>query len=146
MEEAENNMLNMEIDFGDNNNAKEDQQEKEEEGNEEASNILHSRVTPEEWQREVEKVSAKLKPENLNMNYAAGEWRGHIDQIKNYNTVYLHSLIQAFTKSIPDTRNILEKLSEDMEKILERISKKENLISKNFSNIVLIKSDVDFRI
>jgi hypothetical protein len=87
MEEAENNMLNMEIDFGDNNNAKNDNNDKEEENNEINSNILYSNAPVEEWQREVEKMSSKLKPENLNLNYAAGEWRGHIDQIKTYNTV-----------------------------------------------------------
>ena len=87
MEEAENNLLNMEIDFGDNNKAKEDVDNKDEDVTEPNSNILHSNVSADEWQREVEKASSKLKPESMNMNYTAGEWRGHIDQIKNYNNV-----------------------------------------------------------
>ncbi len=87
MEETENNMLNMEIDFGDNPNVKEEVMNNEEENTEAMSNILYSNVPAEEWQREVEKASSKLKPEGLNMNYTAGEWRGHIDQIKNYNNV-----------------------------------------------------------
>lgn len=87
MEEAENNLLNMEIDFGDNNNAKEDLANKEDDDTEASSNILHSNVPTEEWQREVEKASSKLKQESINMTYTTGEWRGHIDQIKNNNTV-----------------------------------------------------------
>jgi hypothetical protein len=51
-----------------------------------------------------------------------------LDQIK--------TLEQNFSKSIPDTRSILENLSGDIDRSLEKISKKEAMISKNFSTIV----------
>ena len=79
----------MEIDYGDSH--KEDTMiNKPEEENVEnvANDILLSDVPAQEWQREVEKVSSKLKSDFL-ANHAIGEWRGHIDQIKTYDTVSL---------------------------------------------------------
>jgi len=78
----------------------------------------------------VERVSAKFRADTYknNNNYYNSEWRNHLDQIK--------SLEQNFSKSIPDTRSILENLSGDIDRSLEKISKKEAMISKNFSTIV----------
>jgi len=122
LDEAENNIINMDIDFGD---VRKEEVKKDDEENEggNPTAILSSNVSEEEWKREVERVSGKLKLEGTS-NYTTGEWRGHIEQVKNYNV--------SFTKSIPDTRQILEKLSEDLDQNLEKISKKEGLISKKF--------------
>jgi hypothetical protein len=91
------------------------------------SDIMKSEIPAEDWQRELEKVSSKLKIDYGN-NYNSIEWRAHIDQIKNNESV--------FTKTIPDARGILEVLSLDIDKSLEKISKKETMLSKNFTNIV----------
>jgi len=78
----------MEIDYGD--NEKEATTNKQEEANIENTNneILHSDIPAQEWQREVEKMSSKLKTD-YKTNNIIGEWRGHIEQIKNYDTVSL---------------------------------------------------------
>ena len=88
---------------------------------------MKSDIPAEEWQRELEKVSSKLKLDYGN-NYNSIEWRAHVDQIKNNEGV--------FAKTIPDARGILELLSLDIDKSLEKFSKKETMLSKNFTNIV----------
>jgi hypothetical protein len=50
------------------------------------SNILVSDIPSEEWQREIEKVSSKLKID-YNNTYNSIEWRSHMDQIKTNETV-----------------------------------------------------------
>jgi translation initiation factor 2 beta subunit (eIF-2beta)/eIF-5 len=97
--------------------------------NEVVSNILTSDIPPDEWQREIERVSSKLKMDYSVSNYSNSEWRAHIEQIKINE--------QNFAKAIPDSRSILENLSADIDKSLEKISKKEAMISKNFTNIVI---------
>ncbi len=91
------------------------------------SDIMKSDIPAEDWQRELEKVSSKLKIDYGN-NYNSIEWRAHIDQIKNNENT--------FTKTIPDARGILELLSLDIDKSLEKITRKEAIVSKNFTNIV----------
>jgi hypothetical protein len=77
----------MEIDYGDNNKEESSGNKNEEEQNENANNeIVHSEIPAAEWQREVEKMSSKLKTDYKTSNII-GEWRGHIDQIKTYDTV-----------------------------------------------------------
>ena len=49
-------------------------------------NIMESKTNPEEWQRECERVSTRLKLQ------AAGdtkEWRTHLEQAKKYSEVFL---------------------------------------------------------
>ena len=97
------------------------------------SNILYSDIPADEWQRELERVSAKLKMDYNNSGYSShtnSEWRGHIEGIKTNE--------QNFAKSIPDSRSFLENLSGDIDRSLEKIRKKEAMISKNFTNIVSI--------
>lgn len=129
IEEESPDLINMEIDFGD--KAKDTGDKKDEEEEKELmSNIITSDIPAEEWQREVEKVSSKLKFDYNNFNLNNAEWRSHLENIKNFDT--------NITKSIPDCRGILENLSHDIDRSLEKISKKESLISKNFMNIVKI--------
>ena len=106
IEEETPDLINQEIDFGD--RAKEDEKKNEENEQEIMSNILKSDIPVDEWKREVERVSSKLKIDFNNFNLLNTEWRGH-----------------------------LENLSQDIDRSLEKISKKESLISKNFINIVI---------
>jgi hypothetical protein len=126
IEEETPDQINQEIDFGD--KAKEDDKLNKENEQEIMSSILKSDIPLEEWKREVERVSSKLKIDYNNSNLFNSEWRGHVENIKKYDT--------NISKSIPDCRAILENLSQDIDRSLEKISKKESLISKNFINIV----------
>jgi hypothetical protein len=133
LEEENPEAINKDIDFGEkakDNLLVDDLNEKQDI----VSDIMKSDIPAEEWQREMEKVSSKLKLDYGN-NYNSIEWRAHIDQIKNNEGV--------FTKTIPDARGILELLSLDIDKSLEKISKKESMLSKNFTNIVFI-TNIDF--
>jgi hypothetical protein len=135
IEEESPELINKEIDYGDDSKCIKDaninQSDLDQNNNEIVQGILTSNISAEEWNREVERVSTKLRPDffkNAN-NYTIAEWRNHLDQIKGFE--------QNFSKSIPDTRSILENLSGDIDRSLEKISKKETMISKNFSNIVI---------
>lgn len=88
IEEESPDLLNMEIDFGDKAKDemvmnKDDDQYSQNIG----SSILISDIPPEEWQRELEKVSSKLKMDYNANNYNTVEWRSHIDQIKTNEVV-----------------------------------------------------------
>ena len=141
IEEEVMDIINKEIDFGDSKHtSKTDKiEEKEkvssnknpakEEVEDEDTKIIVSGVSKADWNREVEKISSKLKMDyNNNSTYNTGEWRSHIEQVKA-NDVNL-------AKSIPQSRSVLENLSEEIEKTLDKINKKETMISKNFSNII----------
>ena len=100
-----------------------------EKGLDDGSGILFSNISPEEWQRELEKVSSKLKFDygRINMN-GTSEWREHIQQIKEGG--------DKFTTAIPDSRAVLENLSSEIDKSLDKIMKKEEQLSKNHENII----------
>lgn len=86
--------------------------------------IIHSNVTREEWLIECERVAHKLKLGKV--QHDGKEWRSHLDQTKKYATnVY---------SNLPDVRSKLERLSDDVSKALERISKKEQLLSRSFAD------------
>lgn len=87
--------------------------------------IIQSSITREEWMLEVERVAHKLK-----INTAASdgkEWRSHLDQTKKY--------AESVKTSLPDVRSKLERLSDDVSKALEKIAKKEGLLSKSFQGM-----------
>ena len=88
--------------------------------------IIQSSISREEWMLEVERVAHKLK-----VNTAAGdgtkEWRTHLDQTKKY--------AEQVKASLPDVRVKLERLSDEVSRALERISKKEGLLSKSFQGM-----------
>ena len=71
---------------------------------------------------EVERVAHKLKISNVGSD--GKEWRSHLDQTKKY--------ADSVKQSLPDVRVKLEKLSDEVSKALERISKKEGVLSKSF--------------
>lgn len=74
---------------------------------------------------EVERVAHKLK---INKNLTDGkEWRAHLDQTKKY--------AENVKSSLPDVRIKLEKLSDEVSKALEKIGKKEGLLSRSFQGM-----------
>ena len=115
-------LINNEIDYGDEVNEKNEaknaqNQQQADKGVDDGSGILFSNISPEEWQRELEKVSSKLKFDyaKINMN-GTSEWREHIQQIKEGG--------EKFTTAIPDLRAVLETLSSEIDKSLDKIMKK----------------------
>lgn len=70
---------------------------------------------------EVERVAHKLK---INTAAEGKEWRSHLDQTKKY--------AENVKSSLPDVRFKLERLQEDVSKALEKIAKKEGLLSRSF--------------
>ena len=127
-------LINNEIDYGDDikgddkkaNNAN---NVKEKEDKDDGIGIMYSGTTQEDWQRELEKVSSKLKIEygKINAN-GSSEWREHIQQIRQGG--------EKLNTAIPESRAVLENLSSEIDKSLEKIIKKEELLSKNHENII----------
>ena len=87
--------------------------------------IIQSNISKEKWQLEVERVAHKLK---FNKNATDGkEWRSHLDQTKKY--------AENVKGSLPEVRVKLERLQDDASRALERISKKEGILSRNFQGM-----------
>lgn len=87
--------------------------------------IIQPTIGREEWLLEVERVAHKLK---INKNITDGkEWRSHLDQTKKY--------AENVKGSLPDVRIKLEKLSDDVSRALEKIGKKEGLLSRSFQGM-----------
>lgn len=138
IEEDIPDMINKEIDFGDNTNnmnktqninTNMNKEEVVDEEEDEDTKILASEIPRGAWMREVDRVSSKLKIDyNAISSYNNAEWRSHVEQIKS-NDVNL-------AKSIPTSRGVLETLSEEISKVMEKIHKKESMISKNFTKII----------
>lgn len=133
IEDEAPDLINIEIDYGDNINEVDKQDVEKDiltnQDGDNGTNILNSGITTEDWQRELEKVSSKLKIDyNAINSFGNSEWRAHILTIRDNE--------EKFTKSIPDSRAVLENLSSEIDKSLEKITKKEEIISKNHSNII----------
>jgi estrogen-related receptor beta like 1 len=99
-------------------------EEKPEEGKE-GESIITSHIAAEEWMKEVERVSAQLK---MNQGGDIKEWRTHIEQAKKY--------AEKTQQCLPNVKIRLEKLSDDVSNALDRISKKELVINKNFNYLL----------
>lgn len=133
IEDETPDLINNEIDYGDgegvNMNEEKADTKKEEAKDSDGTDILYSGTSQEDWQRELEKVSSKLKLDYNKSNVlGASEWRTHIQQIKEGG--------EQFTTAIPDSRAVLENLSTEIDKSLEKIIKKEEILSKNHENII----------
>lgn len=74
---------------------------------------------------EVERVAHKLKVSKVSSD--GKEWRSHLDQTKKY--------AENVKSALPDVRVKLERLSDDVSKALEKIAKKEGLLSKSFQGM-----------
>jgi len=87
-----------------------------------ANAIIHSAITTEKWQIEVERVTHKLK---INKNMAdENAWRSHLDQTKKY--------ADQVKAALPEVRVKLERLQEEASRALDKISRKEALLSRSF--------------
>lgn len=84
--------------------------------------IIQSSISREEWMLEVERVAHKLKVNKVGAD--GKEWRSHMDQTKKF-----HDQVKA---NLPDVRFKLEKLSEEVSKALEKIGKKEQVLTRSF--------------
>jgi len=83
--------------------------------------MLEATVDPKEWQLEVERVAPKLKvvvPDDPK------EWRTHLEQTKGYK-----GIIEGM---FPNTKQQLQKLSNELGTVLERIRSKESFINTQF--------------
>lgn len=74
----------------------------------------------------MERVAHKLKIGNTG-GTDGKEWRSHLDQTKKY--------AEHVRAALPDVRIKLERLSDEVSRALERISKKEGLLSKSFQGM-----------
>ena len=132
IEDEAPDLINNEIDYGDNlNEVKKEEKAKTTDIKEDNTGIgiLYSNTTQEDWQRELEKVSSKLKLDYNALNvFNKNEWRNHIQTIKDNE--------EKFTKEIPDSRAVLENLSTEIDRSLEKITKKEEVLSKNHQGII----------
>ena len=88
-----------------------------------ANAIIHSGITKEKWMIEVERVAHKLKVNAKTANDGK-EWRSHLDQTKKY--------AESVRGSLPEVKNKLKCLQDDAQKALEKISRKEGLLSRSF--------------
>ena len=132
IEDEAPDLINNEIDYGDNlNEVKQEEKPKATTDIKEDTGfgILYSTTSQEDWQRELEKVSSKLKLDYNALNaFNKNEWRNHIQTIKDNE--------EKFTKEIPDSRAVLENLSMEIDRSLEKITKKEEILSKNHQGII----------
>ena len=87
-----------------------------------ANAIIYSGITKEKWMIEVERVAHKLKV-SKNVNDGK-EWRSHLDQTKKY--------ADQVRNSLPEVKNKLERLQDDATKALDRIGRKEGMLSRSF--------------
>lgn len=86
--------------------------------------MIESNIDHKEWILEVERVAPRLK---IPVQNDAKEWRNHIEQAKTYG--------QTIKKTLPDARVKLEKMSEKLVKILEKISQREKGINVNMNDM-----------
>ena len=91
----------------------------------EEKKLLDSKIEKKEWILECERVSSKLK---FVVKSDAKEWRSHIESTKTYS--------ENIKKIVPDSRACMEKIAEELGKVLERIGKRERNINVNMNEIV----------
>lgn len=122
-DDDDDDMIDEELEFGGNNAHNDLARQMEAEMA--ANAIIQSSISKEKWQLEVERVAHKLK---INKNDADGrEWRSHLDQTKKY--------AGQVKGALPEVRMKLERLQEDATRALEKISKKEGLLSRTFQGM-----------
>jgi estrogen-related receptor beta like 1 len=87
--------------------------------------VIESKVDQKEWILECERVAPKLK---ITTKSEGKEWRAHIEQTRTYS--------ENIKKILPHARENLEKMSDDLGKVLERIIKREKNINVNMTEKV----------
>ncbi|CAD8202445.1 unnamed protein product [Paramecium pentaurelia] len=86
--------------------------------------VIESNVNPKEWAKEVERAAQKIK---IVIKPDAGEWRQHFDATKQYSN--------QIKTILPEARIKLEKMSDELAEILDRITKREYNINENMSDM-----------
>ncbi|CAD8120221.1 unnamed protein product [Paramecium sonneborni] len=86
--------------------------------------VIESNVNPQEWAKEVERAAQKMK---IVIKPNATEWRQHFDATKQYS-----SQIKTI---LPETRIKLERLTDELSQVLDRINKREYNINENMLDI-----------
>ncbi|EAR82129.3 intraflagellar transporter-like protein (macronuclear) [Tetrahymena thermophila SB210] len=86
--------------------------------------IIQSKINEKDWIIEVERVTPKLK---IQVKNEAKEWRSHIEQTKEYNS--------NVKKTLPEARQRLEKLVDNLSKVLDQIQKREKSINSNLTDL-----------
>lgn len=88
--------------------------------------IIQSSISKEKWQLEVEGIAHKLK---LGKNFGEGgkEWRTHLEQTRNF--------AGKVSEKLPELRAMLERLQDDASRALDKISRKEAILSRNFQGM-----------
>ena len=82
IEDEAPDVINMEIDYGDNldaDNKDKDKEEEKEIKDDDFSNIVYSGTSNEDWQRELERLSSKLKLDYDNLELNSQEWKSRIE-------------------------------------------------------------------
>jgi estrogen-related receptor beta like 1 len=87
-----------------------------------ANAIIYSGITKEKWMIEVERVAHKLKVNKAGND--GKEWRSHLDQTKKY--------AEQVRGALPEVKVKLERLQDDATKALEKIGRKEAMLSRSF--------------
>jgi len=88
-----------------------------------ANAIIQSNISKEKWQLEVEGIAHKLKI-GKNVGESGKEWRTHLEQTRQF--------AGKVSDKLPELRIMLERLQDDASRALEKISKKEAILSRNF--------------
>jgi hypothetical protein len=88
IEEESPDAINKDIDFGD--RAQDTMMKSDNNEQEAVSEILQPSIPPEDFQREIEKVSSKLKMDYNTNIYNSVEWRSHVEQIRNNEGVWIY--------------------------------------------------------
>jgi estrogen-related receptor beta like 1 len=86
--------------------------------------MIESAIDSKEWILEVERVAPKLK---FTMQNEPKEWRNHMELSKQYS--------DQVKKLLPDARTKLEKQSDALSKILEKVQKRERSINTNMTDL-----------
>ena len=89
--------------------------------------MIESAIDSTEWILECERVASKLK---ISAQNEPKEWRNHIEVSRQYN--------EQIKKLLPDARIRLERTSENISKILDKISKSERSINTYMTVLVNI--------
>ncbi len=92
---------------------------------EEEREMIEAEIDPDEWLRECQRVAHKLK---LSKNIDVKEWRAHLDQTKKY--------ADTLKNQLPDVRMKLEKVSNDVTRTLEKITKKESMLNRGMTGMI----------
>ena len=88
--------------------------------------IINSNISKEKWQLEVESIAHKLKI-GKNIGESGKEWRTHLEQTRKF--------AGQVSDKLPELRVMLERLQDDATRALDRISKKEGILSRNFQGM-----------